>query len=202
MIPELGIVVRPLLKSVSRSDLSRLSEAQQAGATTFWTSLPIGVDLYTYKANRVNAYYILLVSDDELIGYLLLTKNKIDSGFGVLAGWTVAHTYLVPKMQKIGILRRIYDLILTKGRLISSSVQTPQGAVMWIKRIKTDSRNVYLLFRGIGDTKTITLVNSHSVNNLRDSIWDNDPNTLLLCAPKTDVKVKKVLLRYAKKSGS
>jgi len=137
-----------------------------------------------------------------LVGYLLLTKTKVDSGYGILAGWTVQHTYLVPSMQKIGVLRRVYDLILTKGRLIAAATQTPLGASMWFKRIKTDSRNIYLLFRGIGDLKTLTVVNSHNVTSLKDSIWDGDHNTILVCTPKTDAKVKGVVRRYSVEKSS
>jgi hypothetical protein len=199
MIPEIGIVVRPLAKSISKVELDRLAQVQKAGITTFWISLAIGVDLYTYKAKKADAYYILIVSDQDLVGYLLLTKAKVDSGYGFLAGWTVQHTYLVPSMQKIGILRRIYDLILTKGRLIAASTQTPTGAAMWLKRIKTDSRNVYLLFRGLGDLKTLTVVNSHNVDALKASIWDNDHNTSLVCTPKADSKARKIIRKYAEK---
>ncbi len=200
MIPEIGIVVRPLAKSVSKIELDRLAQAHKAGVTPFWVSLPIGIDLYTHKAKLANAYYVLMVSDEELVGYLLLTKTKVDSGYGRLAGWTVAHTYLVPSMQKIGVIRRVYDLILTKGRLIASSTQTPTGATMWLNRIKTDSRNLYLLFSGLGDLKTLTVVDSHNVVSLKDNIWDGDHNTVLLCTPKSDAKAKKVILGYAQKA--
>jgi hypothetical protein len=200
MIPEIAIVVRPLSKSVSKIELDRLAQAQKAGVTTFWTSLSIGVDLYTHKSKLANAYYVLMVSDEELVGYLLLTKAKVDSGYGALAGWTVAHTYLVPSMQKIGVIRRVYDLILTKGRLIASSTQTPTGATMWLNRIKTDNRNFYLLFSGLGDLKTLTVIDSHNVVSLKDSIWDGDHNTILLCAPKSDTKAKKVIRSYAQKT--
>lgn len=199
MIPEIGIVVRPLAKSISKVELDRLAQVQKAGVTTFWVSLSIGVDLYTYKAKRADAYYILIVSDQDLVGYLLLTKAKVDSGYGFLAGWTTQHTYLVPSMQKVGVLRRVYDLILTKGRLIAASTQTPLGASMWLKRIKTDSRNIYLLFRGMGDLKTLTVVNSHNVDALKSSIWDNDHNTTLVCTPKADAKAHKVIRKYAEK---
>jgi hypothetical protein len=199
MIPEIGIVVRPLAKSVSKVELDRLAQAQKAGVTTFWTSLPIGVDLYTHKSKLANAYYVLLVSDEALVGYLLLTKAKVDSGYGALAGWTVAHTYLVPSMQKVGVIRRVYDLILTKGRLIASSTQTPTGATMWLNRIKTDSRSLYLLFSGLGDSKTLTVVDSHNVVSLKDRIWDGDHSTILLCTLKADARAKKIIRRYAEK---
>ncbi len=200
MIPEIGIVVRPLAKSVSKVELDRLAQAQKAGVTTFWVSLPIGVDLYTHKSKLANAYYVLMVSDEDLVGYLLLTKTKVDSGYGPLAGWTVAHTYLVPSMQKIGVIRRVYDLILTKGRLIASSTQTPTGATMWLNRIKTDNRNLYLLFSGLGDLKTLTVVDSHNVASLKDRVWDGDHNTILLCTPKSDSKAKKIIRGYAQKA--
>lgn len=202
MIPEIGIVVRPLAKSVSKVELDRLAQVQKAGITTFWVSLPIGVDLYTHKAKRADAYYVLIVSDQDLVGYLLLTKAKIDSGYGMLAGWTVQHTYLVPSMQKIGVLRRVYDLILTKGRLIAAPTQTPTGATMWLNRIKTDNRNVYILFRGAGDLKTMTVIDSHNVSGLKDQIWDGDHNTTLVCAPKADAKVKGVVRRHSVEKSS
>lgn len=195
---ETGIAVRSLTKATSRIELERLEHEYKNNATKHWATLPVGVDLNIYKAKRASAYYIILISDGNVIGYLLLIRTKLQTEAGDLAGWTVAHSFILPQVRKIGLMRRVYDLILSKGRMISSPVHTPQAVTMWVNRIKTDNRHLYLLVTGSGKSQQVLVVDAQSIDSMKRAIWDGDIKTLLLCCQKNDQKVKKILLRIAK----
>ncbi len=197
---EVGVAVRGLTKAVSRIELQRLQQVYDNNETKFWTQLPVGVALNTYKAKRAHAYYILLTTEATVVGYLLLVKAKIDLATTTIAGWTVAHSYLVPQIRSIGIMRRVYDLILSKGRMISNPVMTPQGVTMWVNRIKTDNRHRYVIFTGQGKNKQALPVTAHDVDSLKRTIWDGQTATLFVCYVPTDPKMKRILKAIAKEA--
>lgn len=191
MIAELAIAVKdPTKKAQARIDLAKLQLVYDNNETKHWTTLSIGLDLATYKAKRANAYYVLLLSGLTVVGYLLLFKNKLELGKVSLKGWTVIDIYVKPEAREVGFMRRVYDMILTKGRLISAPVHTPKGMAMWVSRIKTDNRHFYLVVTGKG---RIIPVDSHTVDNMRRTIWDGNPKTVLVCALKSDQKIKKLV---------
>lgn len=189
---ELSIALRsPVSKTTTKAELQKLKAVYDAGKATPWIALPTGVALQTVKAKAANVYYVLLLWEDDVIGYLLLTKNKVTVGTTVLKGWTVLHSYLERDIRGLGFMRRVYDLILTKGRLISAPAHTPKGMAMWVSRIKTDNRHLYFVVTGKG---TMIPVSASSIDNLKRTVWDGDPMTVLVCGLKTDTKMKKLML--------
>ncbi len=195
MHQETSIALRdPIPAAVSRLELQRLSALYDAGRTKVWMSLPVGLDLHIVKAKKANAYYVVIVIDSKAVGYMLLSQNKVfAAGTVALKGWTALHTYLDKSIRGLGFMHRVYNMILTKGRLISAPTHTPKGMAMWASRIKTDNRNLYVLLSG----KHVIPITPRSINNLRRTIWDGNPMTVLICAPKTDTKIKKLIAQSA-----
>lgn len=192
MRPETAIALRnPIPAAVSRLELQRLSALHAEGRTKPWLTLSVGIDLVLVKAKKANAYYVLMLGADEneTLGYLLVTKNKVTVQTTVIKGWTVLHTYLEKTNRGLGFMHRVYDTMIAKGRLITAPTHTPKAMAMWVNRIKTDNRNLYLLVNG---DYTVP-VTPRTVDSLRRTIWDGDPKTVLVCAPKTDVKIKKLM---------
>lgn len=193
MIAELAIAVKENTpKAATRIELEKLQQVYLNNETKHWATLPIGLDLALYKAKRANAYYVLVLSDSKVVGYLLVVRSSVDTEFMALKGWTVLYSYLDPKMRQLGFMRRVYDMIIARGRLISAPVQTPKGMAMWISRIKTDNRHTYVAVTGKGK---VIPVDGHSVDNLKRTVWDGDPKTVLVCAPNQDTKMKNLLAK-------
>lgn len=190
-----GVAVRQLTKAVSRIELEKLQAVYDNNETSHWASLPIGVDLNTYRSKMAQAYYVLLLADSKVIGYLLLVKTRIELDAGRLIGWTAAHSYVSQQMRNIGLMRRVYDLIVSKGRMISAPVTTPQGVALWVGRIKTDNRHSYVVLTGKGKSRQFVPVDAHTIDNMKRTIWDGDPHTLLVCFQKNDNRMLRLIKR-------
>jgi hypothetical protein len=183
MKQELAIALRDKTGPTNRLAVSKLSEAYKAHQMTKWVKLPAGFTLWTLKT-KLGGYYCVILIDQQVVGYVLIVKTLLQSK-PKLKGWTVTQSYLQPEIRGVGIMRRVYDEIILKGRIFSAPTQTTQGMKMWLNRIKTDAQHVYLVYNS---KKSFVRVTQQNLNQLKTQIWDGSPKTILItCLPKDPI---------------
>lgn len=188
-VPALGIAVRAPTIKLNKAVLKRLIQAHKEKRTKKWIVLPQGYEFWRMPAPRaVGNYFVVIVYEKAVLGYALVDKVVIQSK-PKLRGWMVVQSYLLPEVRGIGIMNRLYNLIVSQGRLIASPVMTQAAMRMWINRIQIDQRHVYMLYDA---AQTFVHVDSKLIGMMKHSVWDGSPKTILICMMPNDPAIKRL----------
>jgi hypothetical protein len=170
--------------------LEKLIKAHKEKRTEKWKVLPGGYEVWRIKAPRpVGDHFVVILYEKKMLGYILVNKVLIQSK-PKLRGWMITQSYLLPEARGVGLMNRLYNLVIDSGRLIASPVMTSAAMKMWIGRIKTDQRHIYAVY----DAKQSFIhVDSRLINFMKTSIWDGSAKTILVAFQKTDPIIKKLI---------
>lgn len=191
MIMETAVAIKSPTIKLNKAILRKLIEAYKAKRMQKWTNLPGGYTVWKIPAPRgLGTYFALITFERSAIGYVLVNKMLLQSKPKV-RGWMIVQSYLLPDVRGVGIMNRVYNLILTTGRLIASPVMTQAAMRFWVNRIQTDVHHFYAVY----DTQnSFVHVDPRSMGLMKNSIWDGSAKTILLCMNKDDPAIRKLNL--------
>ena len=189
MIQNLSIAIKAPTVKLNKQVLQKLVHAYETRQTRKWKVLPDGTEFRQMKApSSMGTYFGIIVYDKKVIGYVLVQKVVVPSK-PKLRCWMVVQSYLVPEIRGVGIMNKLYSLIIDSGRLVASPTMTQAARSMWISRIKTDQRRIYAVW----DTQnSFVHVDSRLISLMKNSIFDGSAKTFLLAFQKNDPSLKRL----------